>query len=80
MWQKMTVQTIARVQVKILGGKCEQFKGEKQEAETQSTQDAENTPKPPIVTNPTVMHNNKDNNDLIADTRNKVASIFFQMC
>ena len=32
------------------GGICEQFKGEKQEAETQSTQDADNTPKPPTVT------------------------------
>ena len=48
-------------------------KGEKQE-EAQSTQDADNTPKPPIVSNPMVMDNNNNNNDLItdliADTRN----------
>ena len=47
------------------GSKCEQFKGEKQEAETQRTQDSDNTPKPPIDTNPMVMGNN--NNDLIAE-------------
>ena len=59
------------------GNKSEQFKGKKQE-EAQSKQDADNTPKPPIVTNPTVMGNN--NNDLIkdlsADTRN-IGSIDF---
>ena len=38
-----------------------------QEAETQSTQNAVNTPEQPIVTNPMVIGNN--NNDLIADTR-----------
>ena len=43
------------------------FKGKKQEEETQSTQDADNTPKPPVVTNPTVMGNNNNNNDLITD-------------
>ena len=42
------------------GGKCEQFKGEKQEAETQNTQDTNNT-------NPMVMGNN--NKELNADTR-----------
>ena len=54
------------------GGKCEQFKGKKQEEEAQSTQDADNTPKPPNVTNPTVMGNNNNDliTDLIADTRN----------
>ena len=55
------------------GGKCEQFRGEEQE-EVQSTQDADNTPKPPIITNPMVMGNISNNNDLItnliADTRN----------
>ena len=49
------------------GGKCEQFKGQKQDAETQSTQDAYNTPKPPIVTNPMVIGNNYNSNDLIED-------------
>ena len=55
------------------GGKCEQFKGKKQEAEAQSTQNADNTPKPPIVTNPMVVGNNNNNEliaDLIADIRN----------
>ena len=59
-----------RVQVKQKCGKYEQFKGERQEAETQSAQDADNTHKPPIVTNPMVTGNNNNNNDLIADTRN----------
>ena len=45
----------------IEGSKCEQLKGKKQEEEAQSTQDADNTPEPPIVTNPTVTGNN--NND-----------------
>ena len=49
------------------GGKCEQFKDENQAGEAQSTQDADNTPKPPIVTNPMVMGNNDNNNDLITD-------------
>ena len=42
------------------GSKCEQFKGEKQEAKTQNTQDTNNT-------NPMVMGNN--NKELNADTR-----------
>ena len=60
------------------GGKCEQFKGERQEAETKSTQDADNTPKPPIVTNPMVMGNNNNDltADLIADTRNDGSTDF----
>ena len=49
------------------GGICEQFKGKNQEEEAQSTQDADNTPKPPIVTNPMLMGNNNNNNDLITD-------------
>ena len=47
------------------GVKCEQFKGKKWEEEAQSTQDADNTCKPPTVTNPMVMDNN--NNDLNTD-------------
>ena len=58
------------------GDKCKQFKGKKQEAETQSTQNADNTPKPPIVTNPMVMGNNNNNNDLIADTRDNGSTNF----
>ena len=62
------------------GSKCEQFKGEKQEEEVQSTQDADNTPKPPVVLNPMVTGiNNNDNDliaDLIADTRNNVSIDF----
>ena len=50
------------------GGKCEQSKGKQQEAEAQSTQDADNTPEPPIATNPVVLGNN--NKELITDTRN----------
>ena len=50
-------------------GKFEQFKGKTQEAETQSTHSADNTPWPPSVANPMVMGNNNNNNDLIADTR-----------
>ena len=54
--------------------KCKQFTGEKQETEVQSTQDAENTSKLPIVTNPMVMGNNNNHKELIAeliaDTRN----------
>ena len=49
------------------GGKCEQFEGEKQDAEPQSQQNGDNTPKSPIVTNPMLMGNN--NNDLVAETR-----------
>ena len=56
------------------GSKCEQFKGEKEKEEAQNTQDADNTPEPPIVSNPMVMGINNNNNelitDLIADTRN----------
>ena len=66
------------------GEKCEQCKGEKQEEEPQRTQNADNTPKPPIVTNPTVMGNNNNNNDLItdliADTRRNGRLFFFQSC
>ena len=53
------------------GSKCEQFKGEKQEEEAQSTQDADNTPKPPIVSTPMVTGNNNNEliTDLIADKR-----------
>ena len=55
-------------------GKWKQFTGEKQETEAQSTQDADNISKPPIVTNPTVVGNNNNNKEviaeLIADTRN----------
>ena len=49
------------------GGKCEHFKGKKQEVETQSKQNADNKLEPPTVTNPMVMGNNND--DLIAYTR-----------
>ena len=52
----------------IEGSKFEQFKGEMQEAETKSTQNADNIPEQPIVTNPKVMGNNNNNNHLIADT------------
>ena len=58
------------------GGKCEQFKGEKQETETQSRQGADNTPRPPIVSNPMVM----SNNITIADTRKNGSIDFFQSC
>ena len=56
------------------GSKSEQFKGEMQEAETQIIQNADNTPKQPTVTNPMVRGNN--NNDLIADTRDKGSTDF----
>ena len=62
------------------GDKCEHFKGEKQEEEAQNTQDADNTPEPPIVSNPMVMGINNNNNDLItdliADIRNNVSIDF----
>ena len=55
------------------GGKHEQVKGEKQEEEAQNTQDADNAPKPPIVSSPMVMGISNNNNDsitkLITDTR-----------
>ena len=55
------------------GGKHEQVKGEKQKEEAQSTQDADNALKPPIVINPMVMGISNNNNDsvteLITDTR-----------
>ena len=55
------------------GGKHEQVKGKKQEEEAQNTQDADNAPKAPIVSNPMVMGISNNNNDsiteLITDTR-----------
>ena len=54
--------------IQIEDRKCEQFESEKQDVEAQSQQDADNTAKPTIVTNPTVIGNNK--NDFFAQTVN----------
>ena len=56
-----------RAQGKQEGGKCEPFKGEKQEAGTQNTQDTDNT-------DPTVMGNN--NKELIAETKDNDCTDF----
>ena len=45
--------------IQIKCGKCEQLESEKQDTEAQSQHNAGNTAKPNIVTNPTVMGNNK---------------------
>ena len=57
----------SKSQIQTEGRECEQCKGEKQEAETQSKQNANKTPELPIVTNRTVMGNNDNDSQLIAD-------------
>ena len=49
-------------------GKCEQFEGEKQDAEAQSQQNEDNTPKSAIVTSPIVIDKQNHNSDLDAET------------
>ena len=64
--------------IQIEGGKCEQFESEKQDAEAQSQQNADNTAEPTICTNPTVTGNNNNKNDFFVETVNKDSDSFFQ--
>ena len=75
-WQEMTILTIARVQVKQRVANVSSLKVKSRKKKQKCTQNADNTPDRPIITNPMVRgNNNNDNNndlitDLIADTRN----------